>query len=181
MLQWDTADENADYPLERYRAVSGKHEYRIFYGPEAATQVLPWILKVREVKEEGVRANSPRHAPHRLRCQAGRRRMGEGRPPQRRLVGRWPILYTPRSSPARTSRCCSSARTTRPPAPNRRPSCSALAARTYTATPAQRAALATRSPLARLRWTASPAFVPDRLIASDDHDLPSPPPPGQLQ
>jgi hypothetical protein len=64
MLQWDTADENADYPLERYRAVSGKHEYRIFYGPEAATQVLPWILKVREVKEEGVRAQI-HHGTHR--------------------------------------------------------------------------------------------------------------------
>ena len=55
MLQWETADENADYPFERYRAVSGKHEYRIFYGPEVATQALPWILVVREVGEKGVR------------------------------------------------------------------------------------------------------------------------------
>jgi hypothetical protein len=34
MLQWETADEHADYSFERYRAVTGKHENRIFYGPE---------------------------------------------------------------------------------------------------------------------------------------------------
>ena len=56
MLRWETADGYAEYPLERYRAVSGKHEYRIFYGPEAATKAQPWTLKVREVGENGVRA-----------------------------------------------------------------------------------------------------------------------------
>jgi hypothetical protein len=55
MLQWETADENADYPFERYRAVSGKHEYRVFHDPTgAASQDLPWILVVREVPEGGV-------------------------------------------------------------------------------------------------------------------------------
>ncbi|MGA7055008.1 MAG: hypothetical protein WBZ37_27825 [Mycobacterium sp.] len=53
MLRWATADENADYPFERYRALSGQHEFRIFYGPEAATQALPWILVVRKVGEKG--------------------------------------------------------------------------------------------------------------------------------
>jgi hypothetical protein len=33
MLQWETVDENATYPFERYRAVSGKHEYRVFHDP----------------------------------------------------------------------------------------------------------------------------------------------------
>jgi hypothetical protein len=37
-------DPNATYPFERYRAVSGKHEYRIFHDPTgAASQDLPWI------------------------------------------------------------------------------------------------------------------------------------------
>ena len=63
-LRWETEDGYADYPLERYRAVSGKHEYRIFYGPEVATQALPWILKVREVGEKGVRAQI-HHGTHR--------------------------------------------------------------------------------------------------------------------
>jgi hypothetical protein len=48
MLRWETAHEYADYPLERYRAVSGKHEFRIFYGPDV-TKALPWKLVVREV------------------------------------------------------------------------------------------------------------------------------------
>ena len=46
MLQWETADG-------RYRAVSGKREYRVFYGREEASQALPWILVVREVGEDG--------------------------------------------------------------------------------------------------------------------------------
>ena len=55
MLQWETVDPNATYPFERYRAVSGKHEYRIFHDPTgAASQDLPWILVVREVPEGGV-------------------------------------------------------------------------------------------------------------------------------
>jgi len=64
VLQWETADDNADYPFERYRAVSGKHEYRIFYGPEAATQALPWILLVREVGENCVRTRIHRDTHH---------------------------------------------------------------------------------------------------------------------
>jgi hypothetical protein len=52
MLRWETAHEYADYPLERYRAVSGKHEFRIFYGPDA-TKALPWKLVVREVSAAG--------------------------------------------------------------------------------------------------------------------------------
>ena len=40
-LQWDTVHG-------RYRAVSGKREYRVFSGPEEASQALPWILVVRE-------------------------------------------------------------------------------------------------------------------------------------
>lgn len=70
-LQWETGDGFADYPLERYRAVSGKYEYRIFYGPEAATQALPWILKVREVGENGVRAQI-HHGTHRTAYDAKR-------------------------------------------------------------------------------------------------------------
>ena len=53
MLQWETADENADYPFERYRAVSGKREYRIFYGSEEPAKAVPWMLAVREVGETG--------------------------------------------------------------------------------------------------------------------------------
>ena len=36
MLTWKTVDPKAIYPLERYYAVSGNHEYRIFYGLKAA-------------------------------------------------------------------------------------------------------------------------------------------------
>ena len=51
----ETADENATYPFERYRAISGKHEYRVFHDPTgAASQDLPWILVVREAPEAGV-------------------------------------------------------------------------------------------------------------------------------
>ena len=46
MLQWETVDG-------RSRAVSGKREYRVFYGREEASQALPWILVVREVGEDG--------------------------------------------------------------------------------------------------------------------------------
>jgi hypothetical protein len=46
MLQWETVDG-------RSRAVSGKCEYRVFYGREEASQALPWILVVREVGEDG--------------------------------------------------------------------------------------------------------------------------------
>ena len=63
MLGWETGDGHADYPLERYRAVSGTHEYRIFYAPDA-TKAMPWILKVREVGEKGARAQI-HHGTHR--------------------------------------------------------------------------------------------------------------------
>ena len=42
MLTWKTVDRKAIYPLERYHAVSGNHEYRIFYGLKAASQDRPW-------------------------------------------------------------------------------------------------------------------------------------------
>ena len=63
MLGWEIGDGYADYPLERYRAVSGTHEYRIFYAPDA-TKAMPWILKVREVGEKGARAQI-HHGTHR--------------------------------------------------------------------------------------------------------------------
>ena len=46
MLQWETVHG-------RDRAVSGKREYRVFYGPKEASQALPWTLVVREVGEDG--------------------------------------------------------------------------------------------------------------------------------
>src|SRR6478609_1232765 len=49
MLTWKTVDPSAIYPLERYHAVSGNHEYRIFYGLKAASQDRPWVLVIREV------------------------------------------------------------------------------------------------------------------------------------
>jgi hypothetical protein len=49
MLTWKTVDPSAIYPLERYHAVSGNHEYRIFYGLKAASQDRPWVLVIRQV------------------------------------------------------------------------------------------------------------------------------------
>ena len=60
MLQWETVDLGAIYLFERCLAVRGNYEYRIFYGPDAATQDRPWILVVREVgevREDGVYAH----------------------------------------------------------------------------------------------------------------------------
>jgi hypothetical protein len=58
MLQWEEVDPTATYPSERYRAVSGEHEYRIFNDPEERHgEGLAWILGVREVREGGV----PKH------------------------------------------------------------------------------------------------------------------------
>jgi hypothetical protein len=52
MLQWETVDPEATYPSDRYRAVSGKHEYRILHDPEECQgDGLVWILGVREVLE----------------------------------------------------------------------------------------------------------------------------------
>ena len=47
MLQWETVDVGAIYLFERCLAVRGNYEYRIFYGPDAATQERPWILVIR--------------------------------------------------------------------------------------------------------------------------------------
>ena len=49
MLTWKTVDPNAIYPLERYHAVSGNHEYCILYGLKAASQDRPWVLVIRQV------------------------------------------------------------------------------------------------------------------------------------
>jgi hypothetical protein len=52
MLQWETVDPNA------YRAVSGKREYRVFYDPAASgSQDHPWILAIRELREDGAHAH----------------------------------------------------------------------------------------------------------------------------
>jgi hypothetical protein len=62
MLQWETVDG-------RSRAVSGKREYRVFYGREEASQALPWILVVREVGEDGVYAHV-HYLPYRTDAEA---------------------------------------------------------------------------------------------------------------
>ena len=52
MLQWETVDPNA------YRAVGGKREYRVFYDPAASgSQDHPWILAIRELREDGAHAH----------------------------------------------------------------------------------------------------------------------------
>ena len=61
MLTWETVDPEAIYPFERYRAVSGSHEYRIFFGPEAASEVKPWILVNLVIQEIG---GVPAHVFH---------------------------------------------------------------------------------------------------------------------
>jgi hypothetical protein len=53
--EWQTVDPKTN-PFERYRAVRGRLEYRVFHGPEAASDFLPWILVVREVGKNGVLA-----------------------------------------------------------------------------------------------------------------------------
>ena len=71
MLEWDEVDPYATWPEERYRAVSGKHEYRIFLDPEGehifpepdAKKVEWWALVVREDMENGVW----RHVVHRAK------------------------------------------------------------------------------------------------------------------
>jgi len=71
MLRWETVDPEATYPFERYKAVSGNREYRIFYTPEAS-QVLPWILVVREkVREDGVHVHI-HHGTYRTDVEAKR-------------------------------------------------------------------------------------------------------------
>jgi hypothetical protein len=53
VMQWETVDQGAIYLFERCLAVKGNYEYRIFYGPDAATQDRPWILVIREAAEDG--------------------------------------------------------------------------------------------------------------------------------
>jgi hypothetical protein len=75
MLQWETADG-------RYRALSGKREYRVFYGREEASQALPWILVVREVGEDGEYAHV-HYQPYRTDAEAKKAaERWEGPPPQ---------------------------------------------------------------------------------------------------
>ena len=57
VMQWETVDLGAIYLFERCLAVRGNYEYRIFYGPDAATQDRPWILVIREAGEDGVYAH----------------------------------------------------------------------------------------------------------------------------
>jgi hypothetical protein len=83
MLQWETVDENATYPFERYRAVSGKHEYRVFHDPTgAASQDLPWILVVREVPEGGVSTHVHHGAYRTVDWAKQAAEQWEGPPPQ---------------------------------------------------------------------------------------------------
>lgn len=83
MLQWETVDENATYPFERYRAVSGKHEYRVFHDPTgAASQDLPWILVVREVPEGGVSTHVHHGAYRTVEWAKQAAEQWEGPPPQ---------------------------------------------------------------------------------------------------
>ena len=64
MLQWETMDLGAIYLFQRCLAVSGNFEYRIFYGPDAASQDRPWILMIREAGEDGVYATLIHHSIH---------------------------------------------------------------------------------------------------------------------
>jgi hypothetical protein len=53
MLTWETVDPKATHP--HYRAIGGKHEFRVFYDPASSqSQNRPWILLIREVGEDGV-------------------------------------------------------------------------------------------------------------------------------
>jgi hypothetical protein len=75
MLQWETVDG-------RSRAVSGKREYRVFYGHAEASQALPWILVVREVGEDGDYTHVD-YQPYRTDAEAKKAaERWEGPPPQ---------------------------------------------------------------------------------------------------
>ena len=55
MLTWETLDPNATWPDERFHAVNGRRDYRIFDSPEAYTQpTVPWTLVVRDLGEDGI-------------------------------------------------------------------------------------------------------------------------------
>ena len=62
MLTWETLDPKATHP--RYGALSGKHEFRVFYDPASSqSQDRPWILVIREVGEDGVHTHVS-HEPY---------------------------------------------------------------------------------------------------------------------
>ena len=84
MLTWKTVDRKAIYPLERYHAVSGSHEYRIFYGLKAANQDRPWVLVIREVGMACTRMCTI----HRTADEAKKSRRAMGRPATARVTGR---------------------------------------------------------------------------------------------
>ena len=84
MLQWETVDQNATYPFERYGAISGKHESRVFHDPTgAASQSLPWILVVREAPRRVASRRTSAAAPTSTINWAKRHaELWEGPPPQ---------------------------------------------------------------------------------------------------
>ena len=74
MLRWETVHG-------RDRAVSGKREYRVFYGPEEARHALPWTLVVREIGENGEHTHVHYH-PYRTDAEAKKAaERWEGPPP----------------------------------------------------------------------------------------------------
>ena len=75
MLQWGTVHE-------RYRAVSGKREYRVFYGPKDTSQHPPWILVVREAPEGGVSTHVHHGAYSTIDWAKRHAELWEGPPPQ---------------------------------------------------------------------------------------------------
>ena len=79
MLTWKTVDPKAIYPLERYYAVSGNHEYRIFYGLKAASQDRPWVLVIREVGTACTRMCTIHHTADEAKKAAGN---GKARHPE---------------------------------------------------------------------------------------------------
>jgi len=53
--QWQTVDSNATWPSERSRALAGRREFQVLYGPEASQRPgLPWVLLVREIGDNNV-------------------------------------------------------------------------------------------------------------------------------
>jgi hypothetical protein len=74
MLTWETVHG-------RDRAVSGKREYRVFYGPQEGSHALPWTLVVREVGEDGEHTHVHYH-PYRTDAEAKKAaEKWEGPPP----------------------------------------------------------------------------------------------------
>jgi hypothetical protein len=64
VLEWEEVHPDAEYPFERYRAVIGKREYRIFYdkdGDASGDKRYPWILVIRDHETRRDDASFPRH------------------------------------------------------------------------------------------------------------------------